>query len=82
MLIHHDTHGFKHMKEMDVLTRRAKDLSVTTVFECSHTNKTGCPCGFVLWEDQTENIVGEHARYISSRRQLLVKVVQGEATDS
>ena len=82
MLVHHDTHGFKHQKEIDVLTRRVKVLSVPTVFECSHANKTGCPCEFVPWEEQTENIVGEHARYNSSRRQLLVNVVQGEATDS
>ena len=61
-LIHHDTHRFKQLKEMDVLTRRAKDPSITSVFECSHANKTGCPCKFVLREDQTGEIVGEHTQ--------------------
>ena len=61
-LIHHDTHRFKQLKEMDVLTRRAKDPSITSVFECSHANKTGCPCKFVLREDQTGEIIGEHTR--------------------
>ena len=61
-LIHHDTHRFKQLKEMDVLTRRAKDPSITSVFECSHANKTGCPCKFVLREDQTGEIIGEHTQ--------------------
>ena len=56
------THRFKQLKEIDVLTRRAKDPSITSVFECSHANKTGCPCKFVLREDQTGEIVGEHTQ--------------------
>ena len=61
-LIHHNTHRFKQLKEMDVLTRRAKDPSITSVFECSHANKTGCPCKFILREDQSGEIIGEHAQ--------------------
>ena len=61
-LIHHDTHRFKQLKEIDVLTRQAKDPSITSVFECSHANKTGCPRKFILREDQSGEIIGEHTQ--------------------
>ena len=60
MLIHHDTHRFKQLKEIDILTRQAKDPTIVSVFECSHANKTGCPCKFVLREDQSGVVIGEH----------------------
>ena len=59
-LIHYNTHRFKQLKEIDVLSRRAKDPSIISVFECSHANKNGCPCKFVLRDDQSGVIIGEH----------------------
>ena len=61
-LIYYDTHRFKQLKEIDILSRKAKDVTILSVFECSHSNKTGCPCKFVLREDQTGEIVGEHTQ--------------------
>ena len=61
-LVHHDTHRFKQLKEIDILSRRAKDPSIVSVFECSHANKTGCPCKFVLRDDQTGEVVGVHTQ--------------------
>ena len=61
-LVHHDTHRFKQLKEIDILSRRAKDPSIVSVFECSHANKTGCPCRFVLRDDQTGEVVGVHTQ--------------------
>ena len=60
-LICYETHRFKQLKEVDILTRRAKDPSIVSVFECSHANKAGCPCKFVLREDQTGEVIGNHA---------------------
>ena len=60
-LIHHDTHRFKQLKEIDILARKAKDVTIESVYECSHANKTGCPCKFILREDQSGEVVGEHA---------------------
>ena len=59
-LIYFDTHRFKQLKEIDILSRKAKDLTISSVYECSHSNKTGCPCKFILREDQTGEVVGEH----------------------
>ena len=61
-LVHYDTHRFKQLKEIDILSRRAKDPSNVSVFECSHANKTGCPCRFVLRDDQTGEVVGVHTQ--------------------
>ena len=61
-LVHYDTHRFKQLKEIDILSRRAKDPSIVSVFECSHANKTGCPCRFVLRDDQTGEVVGVHTQ--------------------
>ena len=59
-LIHYNTHRFKRLKEIDVLSRKAKDPSIEAVFECSHANSTGCPCKFILREDGTGEVVGTH----------------------
>ena len=59
-LIYCDTHRFKQLKEIDILSRKAKDLTISSVYECSHANKTGCPCRFILRDDQSGDIVGEH----------------------
>ena len=59
-LIYYDTHRFKQLKEIDVLSGKAKDLTISSVYECSHANKTGCPCKFILREDQSGEVVGEH----------------------
>ena len=59
-LINHDTHRFKQLKEIDILARKAKDVTIESVYECSHANKTGCPCKFILREDQSGEVIGEH----------------------
>ena len=59
-LIHYNTHRFKRLKEVDVLTRKLKDPTIESVFECSHANSTGCACKFVLREDNTGELVGAH----------------------
>ena len=47
-LIHYNTHRFKRLKEVDVLTRKLNDPTIESVFECAYANTTGCWCKFVL----------------------------------
>ena len=35
-------------------------MTIESVYECSHANKTGCPCKFILREDQSGEVVEEH----------------------
>ena len=59
-LIHYNTHRFKRLKDVDILSRKSKDPTIESVFECSHANSTGCACKFVLRNDNTGELVGAH----------------------
>ena len=59
-LIHYNTHRFKRLKEVDILTRKLKDPTIESVFECSLTHTTVCALKFVLPDDNTEELVWVH----------------------
>ena len=59
-LIHYNTHRFKRLKDIDILSKKSKDPTIESVFECSHANTTGCSCKFVLRDDNTGELVGVH----------------------
>ena len=59
-LIHYNTHRFKRLKDVDILSRKSKDPTIESVFECSHANSTGCASKFILRNDNTGELVGAH----------------------